>query len=40
MTTKPLRAYARRLNRLSTNIVLDVYDDVDADELIEELRES
>ena len=40
MTTKPLRAYARRLNRLSTNIVLDVYDDGDADELIEELRES
>lgn len=39
MSTDPLRAYARRLNRLSTNLVLDVYDDEDAASLIAELAE-
>lgn len=39
MTTKPLRVYARRLNRLSTNLVFDVYEDGDGAALIAELAE-
>ena len=39
MTTTPLRAFARRLNRLSSNLVLDVYDDDDAAALIDELAD-
>ena len=39
MATTPLRAFARRLNRLSTNLVLDVYDDDDAAALVAELAD-
>ena len=39
MTTNPLRAYAKRLNRLSTNVLLPVQTDADARAIIEELRE-
>lgn len=40
MATNELRSYAKRLNRLSTNLLLDLYDDESATKLIEELRES
>jgi hypothetical protein len=39
LTTDPLRRFARRLNRMSTNVVLETYDKADADALIAELRE-
>ena len=38
MSTDELREVARRLNRLSTNIVLALYDEADATKLIAELR--
>lgn len=39
MTTNPLRAYARRLNRLASNVVLRTYaDDQIVDGLLDELR--
>jgi hypothetical protein len=38
MPSGPLRAYARRLNRLRTNVVLEVFDDDDAESLCRELR--
>lgn len=40
MPTDELRAFARHLNRLWTNIVLHTYSDDEAKTLIEELRES
>lgn len=39
MGTKELRPYARRLNRLWTNVVLHVYEPAEATALISELRE-
>lgn len=39
MQTDELRGYARRLNRIWSNVVLHVYDEAEADALIEELRE-
>jgi hypothetical protein len=39
MKTDPLRSYARRLNRQWTNVLLGMYDQGEADALIEELRE-
>lgn len=38
MATDELRDYARRLNRLRTNLVLNVYDRNEAEDLIKELR--
>jgi hypothetical protein len=38
MTSGPLRAYARRLNRLRTNVVLEIYDDDDAEKFCAHLR--
>jgi len=39
MPTDQLRAFARRLNRLSSNLVLEVYDEADADSLLAELAD-
>lgn len=38
MGTKELRAFARRLNRIRSNLVFDVYDDAEAATLLAELR--
>ena len=38
LTTKPLREFAKYLTRLRSNVVLGIYDDREADELIDELR--
>jgi hypothetical protein len=40
MGTLELRAFARRLNRVRTNVVLDVYESDEAEELMVELREA
>lgn len=40
MATNELRSYARRLNRVWTNVVLHTYDDEEAARLVEELREA
>lgn len=38
LSTKPLRSFARRVNRLWTNVQLSVYDSKQAAQVIEELR--
>lgn len=40
MTVDPLRQFARAINRTWTNVVLNLYTDNDAAELIEELRQA
>jgi hypothetical protein len=40
MGTSEVRAFARRLNRLRTNVVLDVYDRTESEALLTELRGS
>ena len=38
MTTDPLRAYAKKVNRVSSNVILHLYDETEATALLEELH--
>ena len=38
LPTDQLRQFAKRVNRLTTNVIADIYDDPEADDLLAELR--